>query len=78
MKPVEENALLDAAKQLDPEVLDLSDAITVAIATVPLVKFDTWFGEFGNGTYYGDSKESRYFMGLTPQEAAEVLAKELY
>lgn len=56
---------------------DYEGAISFALLNVPKVKHDTWFGQLGNGTYYADSFESRWFPGVLPETVAELLAQEL-
>jgi hypothetical protein len=56
------------------------EAIEWAVKNVPQVKNFTWFGELPGaaGVFYADSYESRWFPRASPDEAADILAKEMY
>jgi hypothetical protein len=69
--------LTEIRRVSNDNIIDLEDAISYALATAPKVKYDTWFGTIGNGTYYADSRESRWFNNLSPREAAQVLVEEM-
>jgi hypothetical protein len=69
--------LSEIRRVADDEVVDLEDAMSYALAAVPKVKYDTWFGPIGNGTYYADSVESRWFNNLAPRDAAKILLEEM-
>lgn len=63
----------------DNSSFDQVDAIEWALSHVPKVKPDVWFGPLGNeGTFYCDNYESRWFAGASPDEVADILAKEMY
>jgi hypothetical protein len=66
------------------------DAISFAMSQVPKVTHEVWLGQIGEdtdnqaeegealwGTYYADSKESRWFPRTSVETASLILAKEL-
>ena len=71
------NDFLNEMKKLNPGIDDEVDAHAYAMSQVPLVKDFTWFGTVGNGVYYADSSEARWFPGLTPDEVSRLLAEEM-
>ena len=72
-----DNFLKEMKRLGGEEITDFDDAIAYAMDNVPLIDDMTWFGELGQGVYYANSRESRWFPELTASEVAYVLAKEM-
>ena len=72
------NKFLEEMQRLNPEIVDEAEAIEFAMQNTPMVDEMTWFGPLGDGIYHANSRESRYFPGMTEKEAAQALMKETY
>jgi hypothetical protein len=75
-----ENAeiFLESMQDINPDITDYEEAISFALEQTPKVDYDRWFGDIdGKGTYYADSRESRWFPNMTPEMVANILAGEM-
>jgi hypothetical protein len=66
-------------RKLNPRIAegDYEEAHTFAMSRVPLVDEMVWLGEIGEGVYYANSREARWYPQLTAREVSHLLAEEI-